>query len=106
MSQLLLQQRKAVTELTRRLADCPLVARYGHDEPETLVHAFSDLEESFHKFLDEQLPRLSDPSTQGEALEELLLDIREQVRHMLYHLRDPEFFRILDPVHPKDEKQG
>jgi hypothetical protein len=106
MSQLLFQHREAIAELTKRLADCPLVARYGPDEAETLVHAFSDLEGSLHKFLNEQLPKLGDQSTQGETLEDLLLDIREEVRHILYHLRDPEFFRILDPVNPKDEKQA
>jgi hypothetical protein len=103
MNELLLQNGEAITELTQRLKDCPLVARYGPDEPGTLVHAFSDLEESLHKFLDEQLPRLADPATQGEPLEDLLLDIREEVRHISYHLRDPEFFRILEPANPKDE---
>jgi hypothetical protein len=106
MSQLLLQDREAIAELTKRLSDCPLVTRYGPGEPETLVHAFSDLEESLHEFLDVQLPKLADPSLQGEALEALLMDVREEVRHILYHLRDPEFFRILGPAHPKDEKRA
>lgn len=104
MSKLLLQHRDAIAELRQRLSACPLVVRYGPDEAGTLVHAFSDLEESLRKFLDEQLPRLVDPSVRGEALEDLLLDVREEVRHVLYHLQDPEFFRTLEPSHPRAEK--
>jgi hypothetical protein len=105
MSQLLLQHKEAIAELTKRLSDCPSVARYGPEEAETLVHAFSDLEQSMHRFLDVELPQLLDPAVRGQALEDLLWDITMgEIRHILYHLRDPEFFRILDPVHPKDEK--
>ena len=73
--------------------------RYGPEEPETLAHAFSDIEESLRKFLDQQLPKLADSSLQGEQLEDLLLDISEEFRHILYHLHDPEFFRVLEPTH-------
>lgn len=106
MNELLLQQREAIAELTKRLTDCPSLTRYGPDEPETLVHAFSDLEQSMHEFLDVQLPKLLDPAVRGQALEDLLWDITTgEIRHILYHLRDPEFFRILEPANPKDEKQ-
>jgi len=33
------------------------------------------------------------------ALEDLLMDIREEFRHILYHLHDPEFFRVVEPTH-------
>jgi hypothetical protein len=101
MSQLLLQHKEAIAELTKRLADCPSVARYGPDEAETLVHAFSDLEQSMREFLDVQLPKLADRTVRGEALECLLWDITTgEIRHILYHLQDPQFFRILEPSHP------
>ncbi len=105
MNQLLLQDREAVADLTRRLADCPSVSRYGPDEAETLVHALSDLEESMHRFLEVQLPKLADPAVRGEALEGLLWEITTgEVRHILYHLQDPQYFRILEPSHPSREK--
>ncbi|MCU1226403.1 MAG: hypothetical protein JWQ42_4496 [Edaphobacter sp.] len=50
-------------------------------------------------FLDEQLPKLADPTVQGEQLEDFLMDIREEFRHILYHLHDPEFFRVVEPTH-------
>jgi hypothetical protein len=30
---------------------------------------------------------------------DLLMDILEEFRHVLYHLHDPEFFRVLEPTH-------
>jgi hypothetical protein len=65
----LLQTKEALAELGDRLAGCPMVAQYGAEEPGALLLAFSDLEGSFRVFLDEQLPKLADPTVQGEQLE-------------------------------------
>lgn len=99
MSELILQKKDQIEDLRQRLASCRIVAQYGQEESGTLVHAFSDLEESFRKFLDEQLPKLADPSVQGEQLEDLLLDVQQEFRHILYHLHDPQLFRLLEPTH-------
>ncbi len=94
-----LQTSRAFNSLVDRLGTSSVITRYGREEAETLAHAFSDLEQSLRKFLDEQLPKLADPSLQGQVLEDLLLDIREEFRHVLYHLHDPKFFRTLEPTH-------
>ncbi|MBH5401882.1 hypothetical protein HZZ13_29435 [Bradyrhizobium sp. CNPSo 4010] len=94
----LLQSKEAFRNLVQRLSTTPVIVR-SQEEPETLAHAFSDLEISLRKFLHEQLPKLADPSIQGEPLGDLLLDIREEFRHILYHLHDPQFFRVLEPTH-------
>lgn len=94
-----LQTKQAFRSLVDRLGTAPLIARYGEEEPETLAHAFSDIEVSLRKFLEEQLPKLADPSMQGQSLEDLLLEVREEFRHILYHLHDPRFFRVLEPTH-------
>ena len=86
-------------DLRRRLAECPMVSQYGPEEAGTLVHAFTDLEESMRTFLTEQLPKLIDPTLKGEALEDVLMDVREEARHILYHLHDPKFFRVVEPTH-------
>ncbi len=99
MSGLLLKDDKVVTDLMQRLSKCPQVMQYGNDEPETLLHAFADLEESFRTFLDVQLPKVLDSSVKGEALEDLLGDIMEEFRHILYHIHDPKFFRLVEPTH-------
>ena len=95
----LLQTKEALTELGDRLAGCPMVTQYGAEEPGALLLAFSDLEGAMRAFLEEQVPKLADPTVQGEALEDLLIDIREEFRHILYHLHDPEFFRVVEPTH-------
>jgi hypothetical protein len=99
MSEFLLQEREQIDNLRDRLKNCKTVARLGPEEAATLVHAFSDLEESFRAFLDTQLPKLTEPTVKGEELEDLLLDIREEFRHILYHIHDPEFFRLVEPTH-------
>jgi hypothetical protein len=27
------------------------------------------------------------------------MDVREEFRHILYHLHDPKFFRVVEPTH-------
>jgi hypothetical protein len=93
------QDTARIKELSARLAACDLVTRLDPDEPETLAIALADIEESMRRFLETQLPRLTDTAVRGEALEELLFDIREEFRHIAYHLHDPHFFRVIEPTH-------
>lgn len=84
--------------IAERLNFCECVNRYDTaDEKQawTLAHNFLDLAESFRTFLNEQLPRLKDESLSCEQLNALLLDIGEEFRHILYHLRDPEYYAYL-----------
>ena len=83
MSEMILRNKDEIENPRQRLARCPMVAKYGEEESGTLVHAFWDLEESFRSFLDEQLPKLADPSVEGEQLQDLLLDIEQEFRHIL-----------------------
>ncbi len=87
--------------LAQRLAACPALKRFPNptEEGQSIAYSLSDLEGSMRVFLDEQLPKLADPSVQGEELEDLILDVREEFRHILYHLHDPEFFRVVEPTH-------
>jgi hypothetical protein len=45
--------------------------------------------------LDALLPRLLNDSLEPDELNEVLLDIGEELRHVLYHIRDPKFFGYL-----------
>jgi hypothetical protein len=88
------------TELIARLSQVPSVTRYDdgeYSEAETLAHAFLDLEGSCQKFVTGHLPRLFDPQLTNEDLFDALIDIGEEFRHILYHLRDPRFYRYLEP---------
>jgi hypothetical protein len=87
--------------LAERLAKCPEVTRFDtgqEKEASTLAHAFADLEESFRAFLDDQLPRLAQGNLPPSEMCDLLLDIGEEFRHILYHIQDPKFYRYLSPA--------
>lgn len=99
MDQPLLQSAQAMDDLTQKLESCPSVAREGPDEAPTLVHALSDIEESCRRYLGEQLPKLVDAATAGRELEDVLIDILEEFRHIAYHIHDPEYFRAIEPTH-------
>ena len=82
--------------LADRLAQCPQVARYDTaDSPEssTLAHAFLDLADSFQQFLTVHLPKLEDASMTPDQRYDVLLDIGDEFRHIMYHLQQPRFYR-------------
>lgn len=84
--------------LAERLSTCQEVSKFdkdGHNEAWAIAHGFSDLEESFREILDVQFPKLvNEPLSQSE-INDLLLDIGEELRHILYHIRDLEFYKYL-----------
>jgi hypothetical protein len=95
----LLQNPDDMERLRQKLEACPWVAKSGPEEAATLVHAFSDIETSCRRFLEKHLPALVDPDVVGERLEDLLIDIQMEFQHILYHIHDPEFFRVVEPTH-------
>lgn len=89
---------KRYKQLGERLSKLSRITKYDkgeHKEAWTLAHSFLDLEGSFKKFLDEYLPKLENSRLSDEEVGDLLLDIGEDFRHIIYHLNDPEFFRYL-----------
>ena len=97
-SRRLLREVADLKALAERLAQCKEVTRFdaGEEcEAWTLAHAFADLEESLRTFLEEQLPRLMDRQLEASEIHDLLLDIGEEFRHILYHIKDPKFYRYL-----------
>lgn len=88
--------------LERRLADCSAVKNLsseGWDEASTLVHSLADLEESFDRYANELLPRLLAAGADQDAIQDVLGDIADELRHVLYHIQDPKFFRHLIDTH-------
>jgi hypothetical protein len=84
--------------LTKRLASVPRVARLAAehpDEPPTLAHALLDLEQLCRRMHEELLPRVFDATSGDDAVEDALADIGEALREVLYHIRDPQYYRYL-----------
>jgi len=94
----LLNDGTSINALAELLMKCPAVIKYdegGYSEAGAIAHAFSDLEESFHTFLTDQLPKLTNGQLEPSAINDLLLDIGEEFRHVLYHINDPRFYEYL-----------
>ncbi len=94
-----LGEMEAVQALARVLSTCARVNRYDQEsEPEawTLALAFRDIEESTAKIYNEFIPRLLTAEHSSDEIYNILINIGEELRHVLYHIRDPQFFRYLE----------
>ena len=107
MEKAMLKKVDGVSELAKRLSACHEITRYDsgdHKEAWALADGFSDLEEAFRAFLDQHLPKLVDPQVKGEALVDVLQDIGEEFRTILWHIQFPKFYSYLhdgaDPCKP------
>ena len=83
--------------LVEKLKKCKSVSKFDTtDEPEAwrIVNSLSDLEEAFEEVTRVLLPRLVNTESINEA-EDTLHDIGEELRHILYHIKDPKYFSYL-----------
>ncbi len=96
-----LSSTEAMKALAARLERCTQIASLnddGHNEAWTLTHSLSDLAASSEAYL-KVLPTLVDERLEGDRLVQQLIDVVNELQHMLYHLEDPRFFRqLLEPL--------
>lgn len=87
---------EAVRQLAQKLQQYKCVSKFDDDESEAdrLAHSLSDLERAFSEILTSLLPELL-RAEGDEQVHNALLDIGEELRHILYHINDPEFFSYL-----------
>lgn len=88
----------ALSRLAERLSTCEQVNRYDttvEKQAWTIAHDLLDLAESFRAYLDEHLPKLMDDNLSGDGLNNVLLDIGEEFRHIIYHVENSEFYAYL-----------
>jgi hypothetical protein len=57
-------------------------------ECDTIVHALVDIQESMEKVYLQLLPKLMNAQTHPTEKTEILWEIREEFRHIAYHIRD------------------
>ena len=89
---------RAAKELADRLANIPSVSQFDlADEPQgsTIAHALSDIANSSSALLNDLLPKLLDRTKSADELDDLLLDIGEELRHILYHIKDTRYYGYL-----------
>jgi hypothetical protein len=84
--------------LAERLNRCEQVTRYDtatEKQAWKLAYDFLDLAESFRTFLNEQLPKLRDEGLSCGELDDVLAEIGEEFRHILWHIHNAEFYAYL-----------
>ena len=82
-------------EKSQRVNSCD-----SNDEKESvrLAHAIIDMSESFKVILETLEPKLSSSNVTEEEIEDTLFDIGEELRHIIYHIKDPKFYEYLTPL--------
>jgi hypothetical protein len=88
-----------IKTLATLLSQCPEVTRLstpGEDEPWALAHHLTDLAESFRVILDELLVKVVSPELDAAARYDALMDIGEELRHVMYHIKDARFYNYLE----------
>jgi hypothetical protein len=92
-----------VNELGEALGQLPQVRSYENTrgdterEPEAyvLARALVDISESVRRLATEQFPALArEPS--AEQLGDVIHEVREELRHILYHVRDSAYLRVIE----------
>ena len=96
----LLRKTKDIVSLSKKIAESEVVKKYDQSsskkDPESWVVAYSlsEIEESCQKISIDLLKKLVAAET-TEQVDCVLSDIREELRHMLYHIKDSKFFKII-----------
>ncbi len=86
--------------LKKVLSKSPSVQQQSSDKDDIaseLVHHLSDIEASCLNLVNEILPRLTkkDAIMSEEEIEDTLLDIGEELRHILYHIENNKYYSYL-----------
>lgn len=64
-------------------------------EAEALAHACVDIETSLREALAARFPVIFDPNVTGDRLLEAVAELREDLRHILYHVEDAAYLRLI-----------
>ena len=67
----------------------------NHKESETLASCFLDVIESSSLIKNELVPKLMSNTITEDQIEDVLLDIGEEFRHILYHIKDSKYYSYL-----------
>ena len=85
-----------MAKISENLARSKKVVAYTtdfHDEPDSIANAILDLEATFGVLTKEVFPKLLEPTADVTSLEEVLWEIRDNLRHIVYHIRDCKSFK-------------
>ena len=70
------------------------VNRVGEERAESIVHALIDIEESLNTIYKITLPKILENSLTADEVQDLIWDIREDFRHIDYHIHDADLINL------------
>ena len=88
----------SITDLAYTLDDCSRVKKFdsnGEKEAWTLTHGLSDIEATALKLIQESIPTLTRTARTEEEILDALHEIGEDLRHIIYHIKDLKFYSYL-----------
>jgi predicted nucleic acid-binding Zn-ribbon protein len=68
--------------------------KIGKEENEALIHALVDIQDSFENIYNQILPKLTEEKLTEDEVRDLLWDVREEFRHIKYHIQDSNILEI------------
>ncbi|MBC7487906.1 MAG: hypothetical protein H7282_14280 [Cytophagaceae bacterium] len=80
------------------LEKCERVIKYNtkeENQASTLAHALIDIEESID-VIKNKIPQIYSNDLTKEEVDDLVLDIGEELRHVLYHIKDTKVYDYLN----------
>jgi len=66
---------------------------FNKEKLDSFVHSISDIKEAIDKIYNEYLPKLLTEQSR-DSLEDIIWDIREEFRHIDYHIKDANLLDI------------
>lgn len=87
----------AIEKLAKKLDGFRQITNFdgrGEKQAWTIAHALADIEESAVTFVQDCLPKLKRAESEEEVLD-ALNDVGEELRHILYHIKDVRFYAYL-----------
>lgn len=89
---------KKLNRIKLNLDRCERVTRYStkeEDQSDTLANSLIDIEESSRKIIN-KISGLYLKNLSVEEIDDVVLDIGEDLRHILYHINDTKVFDYLE----------
>lgn len=88
---------KKLKIVTQNLEKCERVTKHStekENQADTLANALIDIEESIQK-IQEQISKLYLTELTKDDVDDLILDLGEELRHVLYHINDTKVYDYL-----------
>jgi K+/H+ antiporter YhaU regulatory subunit KhtT len=83
--------------ITQNLEKCERVTKHSNEkenQADTLANGLIDIEDSLIK-INQQIPKLYLNDLTNEEVDDLILELGEELRHILYHINDTRVYDYL-----------